>query len=262
MAVIGTGMQLAAAAKKAALEHKTLYVLGCFGAPMNDDNKNRYTKNLPYNGRNERKEKILSADRDTFGFDCVCFVKGLLWGWTGNADHQYGGAEYQSQGVPDKNADSVMKLCMDASTDFSKLQVGEYLWIPGHCGIYIGDGLAVECTHRWADGVQVTVVHNLLADDGTPGRHWEKHGKLPWVTYEETAFSIEMSPMRRGDRGEHVRALQILLAGRGFNGRMHTPDGAFGPNTEGAVKLYQSARGLEVDGVAEEKTLRSLLGVK
>ena len=260
--MINTSLELAAAAKKAALEHKTLYVLGCFGAPMNESNKERYTNNLPYNGRNDRKQKILSADRDTFGFDCVCFVKGLLWGWTGNTSHSYGGAEYQSRGVPDKNADSVISLCRQISDDFSNLEVGEYLWIPGHCGIYIGDGLAVECTHRWADGVQVTMVHNLLEDDGTPGRRWEKHGKLPWVTYEERVFSIEMSPMCRGDRGEHVRALQILLAGRGFNGRMHTPDGAFGPNTEGAVKLFQSARGLETDGIAGEKTLRSLLGVK
>ena len=260
--MIETGAQLASAAKRAALEYKTLYVLGCFGAPMNQENKDRYTKNLPYNGRNDRKQKILAADGETFGFDCVCFVKGLLWGWEGNAGHCYGGAQYQSRSVPDKNADSVMKLCLDASDDFSYIQEGEYLWISGHCGIYIGGGLAVECTHRWADGVQVTAVHNLVADDGTPGRRWTKHGKLPWVTYAENGFSLSMTSMGRGDRGEHVRALQILLSGRGFNGRMHTPDGIFGPNTEGAVKLFQSARGLQPDGIAGEKTIRSLLGVK
>lgn len=260
--MIETGVQLAAAAKKAALEYNTLYVLGCFGAPMNDSNKNRYTNNLPFNGRNDRKQKILAAGRDTFGFDCVCFIKGLLWGWAGNADHRYGGAEYQSRGVPDENSDTVMEMCLNASEDFSGLRVGEFLWIPGHCGVYIGDGLAVECTYRWADGVQITKVHNLLADDGTPGRKWDKHGKLPWLTYEEKSCFLSLKTMSRGDRGEHVRALQILLSGRGFNGRMQAADGIFGPDTEGAVKLFQSARGLMVDGIAGEQTMRSLLGVK
>ena len=259
--MINTNLELAAAAEKAAKEYHTLYVRGCFGAPMNEANKNRYTNNLAYNRQDKRKQKILSADGDTFGFDCVCFVKGLLWGWEGDSGHPYGGAEYQSRGVPDQNANTVITLCRDVSEDFTKLMPGEYLWISGHCGVYIGNGLAAECTHRWADGVQITRVHNLVSDDGTPGRKWNKHGKLPWISYGQTGFSIDFLPMRRGDRGENIRALQILLAGRGYNGNMHTPDGAFGPNTEGAVKLFQKAKGLTVDGIAGEKTLKALLGV-
>lgn len=260
--MIDTGLALAEAARKVATEYKTLYIRGCFGAPMTDSNKKRYTNNLAYNQQEIRKEKILNASSDTFGFDCVCFIKGLLWGWIGDAGHPYGGAKYQSGGVPDKNSNTMITLCNDVSTDFFNLEVGEFLWIPGHCGVYIGDGLAAECTHRWADGVQITRVHNLLSDDGTPGRKWEKHGKLPWITYEQESFTIGLKPMKLGNRGEHVRALQILLAGRGFNGNMHTPDGAFGPNTEGAVKLLQNAHGLAADGIAGEKTVKLLLGVE
>lgn len=74
-------------------------------------------------------------------------------------------------------------------------------------------------------------------------------------------YTMNMRNLKRGCRGEDVRALQILLAGRGYNGKMGKPDGIFGPNTEGAVKLYQKAKGLTADGIAGPKTLGELLGV-
>lgn len=72
----------------------------------------------------------------------------------------------------------------------------------------------------------------------------------------------ELRTLQRGDTGEDVRALQILLSGRGYNGKMTTPDGKFGPNTQGAVKLYQQAKGLTVDGVAGADTWSGLLGLE
>lgn len=271
--MIKTNIELVAAAKKAVTDHKTLYVLGCFGAPMNASNKNRYTNNLDFNKKPARKDKILAASADTFGFDCVCFIKGLLWGWEGNTSHQYGGATYQSNGVPDISANSMINVCKDVSADFSNIQVGEAVWLDGHIGLYIGDGLAVECTHRWADGVQITAVHNIGQKSGYNGRAWTKHGKLPYITYEaekpaekpvetkDSDFTLGMRMLKRGCQGEDVRALQILLAGRGCNGNMYTPDGKFGPNTEGAVKLYQQKMSLEVDGIAGPVTMASLIGV-
>ncbi len=81
------------------------------------------------------------------------------------------------------------------------------------------------------------------------------------ATTEPTKYILSMRVMSRGCAGEDVRALQILLKGRGYNGDMHTPDGKFGPNTEGAVKLYQKAKNLTVNGIADEKTMRSLIEV-
>ena len=182
--MIQTGRELAAMCKRAATQFKTLYVRGCFGAPMNSSNKKRYTNNHTYNKEEDRTQKILSASQDTFGFDCVCFIKGLLWGWEGDAGHVYGGAKYQANGVPDITADSMIKVCKEVSEDFSAIAVGEAVWIPGHIGIYVGDGMAVECTHRWFDGVQLTAVHNIAPIPGMNGRSWQKHGKLPWITYD------------------------------------------------------------------------------
>lgn len=346
---IKTNIELAAAAEKAAKQYKTLYIRGCFGAPMTDSGKNRYTNNHDFNRQENRKEKILAASADTFGFDCVCFIKGLLWGWEGDTSHQYGGAAYQSNGVPDINADSLINQCKEISQDFSRIRVGEAVWIPGHCGIYIGSGLVAECTYRWNDGVQITRVHNILADDGTPGRSWNLHGKLPWITYceydesgdkplevgdvvyfnastvynsedaasgsmgksgeakvtkivpgaahpihlqrtgsigpwgwvDESSIqrgtekadtpadvapvpnSVELPTLRKGDKNEAVRAMQILLAGNGCKGKMvESGYGSFGGNTEAAVKLFQEKVGLPVTGMVDLATWAKLLGVE
>jgi hypothetical protein len=57
--------------KQVANNYKTLYVMGCFGAPMTESNKERYIKHHPYNQQPERTKMIRSASNDTFGFDCV-----------------------------------------------------------------------------------------------------------------------------------------------------------------------------------------------
>lgn len=77
----------------------------------------------------------------------------------------------------------------------------------------------------------------------------------------EEVYTMNMRILKRGCKGEDVRALQILLSGRGYNGNMHRADGIFGPNTEGAVKLFQKAKGLCVDGIAGPLTMRELMGV-
>lgn len=181
--MIKTGKELAAAAEAVAKKHKTLYVMGCFGAPLTTANRARYTQNHTYNRQASRTAKIKASTADTFGFDCVGLIKGLLWGWNGAKAKTYGGASYAANGVPDINADTMISRCSAVSTDFSKVQIGEALWTNGHIGIYIGNGLAVECTPSWADRVQITAVLNIGKRAGYNGRRWKKHGKLPWVTY-------------------------------------------------------------------------------
>lgn len=170
-------------AKEISTKYKTLYVLGCFGAPLNSTNKKRYTNNYAYNRRSVRKNKIINASSDTFGFDCVCLIKGLLWGWNGDINHVYGGAKYTSNGIPDYNADQMIKQCISLSSDFSKIEIGEVVHIPGHIGIYVGNGLIVECTPIWNDGVQLTALLNVGKKQGYNGRIWNKHGKLKYIKY-------------------------------------------------------------------------------
>jgi peptidoglycan hydrolase-like protein with peptidoglycan-binding domain len=63
-------------------------------------------------------------------------------------------------------------------------------------------------------------------------------------------------PMHEGQRGWDVAELQFLLHERGFEPGGF--DGGFGPNTESAVRRYQQAAHLSVDGVAGPTTVNAL----
>ena len=273
--MIKTGKDLAAACVDVARNHKTLYVMGCFGAPMTDGNKARYTQNHSYNKKSARTKLINAASADTFGFDCVNLIKGLLWGWSGDTGKTYGGAKYASNGVPDTNADGMIQLCKEVSTDFSKIEVGEAVWLKGHIGVYIGDGLAVESTPAWKNCVQVTAVHNIGKKSGYKGRKWTKHGKLPFVSYDAVAApvvpaakteSVSLPVLKNGSDGDSVKAAQILLKGYGYDLGKDGPnkdgiDGEFGPLTENAVEAFQEDMELEADGKVGSKTWAKLVGV-
>lgn len=56
----------------------------------------------------------------------------------------------------------------------------------------------------------------------------------------------------RGDRGSDVKALQYMLMSRGFSAG--ATDGSFGPATQRAVKRFQKAKRLKVDGIVGPST--------
>lgn len=186
-------LELVRRLKDCANNYKTLYVMGCFGAPMTPANKSRYMNNNAYNRQPARQQMISQASADTFGFDCVCLIKGILWGWSGDKTASYGGAVYNSNGVPDIGADSIINKCAGVSTNFSDLIPGELLWKTGHVGIYIGNGMAVECTPAWKNCVQITDVQNIISTGDRPARTWTKHGRLPYVEYDSNLPFVDVS---------------------------------------------------------------------
>lgn len=264
--MIKTAKELAQAAENVARNYKTLYVMGCFGAPMNATNKVRYCDNHRYNRQAERQEMIKAATSFTFGFDCVCLIKGLLWGWSGDYTKVYGGAGYAINGVPDIDCDTMFRACTNQSTDFSKIEVGEAVWMDGHIGIYIGNGLAVEASPKWANCVQITACNRDVS--GYNRRNWTKHGKLPYVTYEANSaaesataagVNITMPILKRGATGAEVKTLQRLLSAFGISIGKWGVDGSFGADTETAVKNFQNKKGLVVDGCVGIATWTALL---
>lgn len=163
-----------------AVNSKTVYATGGWGACAGiGDNRQKYAKRCEFNARD-----ILNSTDDTFFFDCVCLVKGILWGWNADTTDKYGGAKYASNGVGDYSINTITKMCTTYSTDFSNIVAGEWLHLGNeHCGIYIGDGKAIESTPIWGDGVQITRVQNL-GDYSYYSRRWQGHGKLLWINYE------------------------------------------------------------------------------
>lgn len=269
MATVMTAKELADKCRTLALDYKTLYILGCFGAPMTAKNRKRYTTNRSYNAQTDRAAKINAADEDTFGFDCVCMIKGLLWGWCGDSSKVYGGAMYKSNDVPDVGADSLFKKCTDVSADFTCVEPGELVWLSGHVGVYIGDGLAVECTPNWADGVQITACN--CKKEGYETRTWTKHGRLPYISYDayslarlrqEVGLVLEGEAMPTLSTAENRVHILVCLAQKRLNSLgfgAGEADGVFGPKTEAAVTAYQQFRGCAVTGKLDEATWGCLL---
>ncbi len=197
-----------------ATEYDTVYMKGVYGAPITESLIAGKSKQYPswYTPAKQAKFRALIG-KNVFGFDCVCLIKGMLWGWSGDSNSRCGGAEYASNGVPDVGVDGLLALCDGVSSDFTQIAVGEILWMSGHVGVYIGGGLAVECTPIWADGVQITGVSNVGAPDGYHARKWKKHGKLNAFVYypaETVAGDINGDGL--------VNAADVLLAKRAFLG--------------------------------------------
>lgn len=161
-----------------------VYAFGMFGGQITEGVIKQKKKQYPtfYNTtRMAVYEKLYG--QGVYGYDCCGLAKSVLWGWNDDKKATYGGAVYGANGVPDISADVMINKCTNVSTNFSTIEKGEFVWMPGHCGVYIGDGLCIECTTNWENKIQTTACGNISAKQGYKTRTWTKHGKLPWVDY-------------------------------------------------------------------------------
>ena len=234
---------------------KTVYAWGMFGSTIRESLIVSKAKQYPY-WYTERKissifAPLYGSNPAVWGFDCVGLIKGVLWGWDGDESKVYGGAVYASNSVPDISADAMIERCNNISSDMSNIAVGEFLWMKGHCGVYIGNSKVVESAPKWANGVQVTALS---------ARNWLKHGKLPYIIYNEgevkDVVNIELSVLRKGSKGEQVKTLQRLL--NAFGSDLDV-DGSFGSLTQSSLMSYQKKNSLRLDGICGEESWGSLL---
>ena len=182
---------------KLAVETPSCYVTGCFGAPLDMPGvierwEAEYPKNEKYDQlMRTRAALAVQQGSHCFGFDCVNLIKAILWGWDSDGSQEYGGAKYQSNGVPDTPVDGIFNMCSVRSSDFSGIKPGAMLYMSngGHCGIYIGAGLAIEATGSWERKIYVTALNNMQDEYPNTGydkrRTWQKWGLLPWIDYTE-----------------------------------------------------------------------------
>lgn len=82
----------------------------------------------------------------------------------------------------------------------------------------------------------------------------------PTITSKEE-FEVKVPVLRRGDKGDEVKALQAHLIGYGYSVGKSGIDGSFGPATENALECYQEDNDLEVDGIRGPATFRSMNGL-
>lgn len=177
-----------------ALNSNTVYALGMWGQVINDSIITSKTRQYPSFYTSARVAQLNSLKgKNYFGFDCVCLVKSVLWGWEGSTTKSNGGAKYGSNGIPDVNADTMITKCKNVSTDFSKIVPGALVWVKGHVGVYIGDGQCIECTANWTNKVLQSTLKNIGAK-GQFERSWTKWGLLPYVDYSDQTTSKPAAP--------------------------------------------------------------------
>ena len=111
-------------------------------------------------------------------------------------------------------------------------------------------------------------MHNYFAATLCPGPYLES--KFQYIAdevnkrigIEEEVYNVNLKVLRKGSEGADVKALQTLLIGYGYSCGSYGADGDFGSATDKAVKAYQKANGLDVDGIVGPASWGKLLGVK
>lgn len=117
-----------------------------------------------------------------------------------------------------------------------------------HTGLYVLDGRVIHCSGE------------VKTDTLTGGRKWAKFG-IPrgLYTWQELARLVKgdfKRMLKKGMSGADVRNMQIMLNALGYD--CGTVDGIYGAKTVEAVKAFQRAEGLTVDGIAGMETLAVL----
>ena len=102
--------------------------------------------------------------------DCVGLIKGYGW-----LDPESGEIKYGSHGMPDLGANGMCRAAkvkgpMNTMPDIPGIAV----WMPGHIGVYIGNGEVIE-----AASTKKGVIKTKLA-----GRGWQKWLEVPGIQYE------------------------------------------------------------------------------
>ena len=76
---------------------------------------------------------------------------------------------------------------------------------------------------------------------------------------QSTSSTNDLPTLRKGSKGEPVRALQALLILRGQKLTTYGTDGDFGSETEIALRAYQKLKGLTIDGICGSDDWKTLI---
>lgn len=180
--------------------------------------------------------------------DCVGLIKGYLWcDSPEDMTPVYNPAQ-------DKSANAMYTACKTKGEMATMPDIpGILVFFPGHVGVYVGGGEVIEARSR-----RYGVYTSKLT-----GRPWKTWGYCPYITYETPVktVSINLPVLKKGEKSESVRAMQLLLMGYGHDLEGYGADGSFGGATQRGLKAYQQANGLEADGSCGRKTWSKLLGI-
>ena len=118
-----------------------------------------------------------------------------------------------------------------------------------HIGLFIGNNRVIE-----AKSTEKGVTTSRLSA-------WNEWGVLKNVAYEGDSEMSEATypTLKRGMKGDTVRMLQERLIALGYDCGNSGADGQYGKATVAAVKAFQTASSLAVDGVCGGETWAALM---
>ena len=130
-----------------------------------------------------------------------------------------------------------------------------------HVGIVdsVSNGIITVTEGNYQNAVgqrKIAVNYKYIRGYGVP-----KYDTEPEVKPQAKTITIKLQELRKGSTGEQVEVLQRILSTYGYNlGSKNPFDGKFGDKTDAAVRAFQKAHGLTVDGIVGAKTWAALLG--
>lgn len=134
-----------------------------------------------------------------------------------------------------------------------------YAYNNGRCGIYDGTFKGKMGSYTCSqDGKRVIIT----LDNKQTIAPLPQQVQVQTQTVAPTIPSVQAGTglIKYGMTGDAVKHIQTLLLKRGYT-NVGTPDGRFGKLTLDAVKQFQTANKLKVDGIVGKNTLSSLLMV-
>lgn len=128
-----------------------------------------------------------------------------------------------------------------------------------------GAGVLLECgfmDSKTDAPVILTEAYSKLIGYATMEAIAQRYGlKKKTEQTKREVCNVELNILKNGDKGEQVKAMQVLLEAGGCKGKMESKKyGSFGSKTEAAVKLYQKKVGLPQTGKCDAATWAKLLG--
>lgn len=166
-----TGRKLAAFCLEKTKEH-SVYMWGEYGRPVSERIISAKAKKYPLRYTEKRQEKLRSLiGKGYVGCDCGGLYKYFLWSDGGRSPLRY-------RKATDRNAAGMYSAATERGKTSALPEIeGLILYMPNHCGVYVGNGYAVECTlGAFGDGIVKTSVK---------GRGWTHWLKMPEIDYEE-----------------------------------------------------------------------------
>lgn len=188
-----------------------LYSLGLFGQKITQsvlDGKATQYKKWYKETKSKQDAKLTNYDYikkhlGAQGYDCVCLLKGILWGSKVGVC-----GKYQSNGVPDIGSNEFFNKCYDV-VGVKDAQAGMIIWFEGHVGIVYDKDTVYEISPKTGKVVKHTIKF----------QPWQKCGRSPYIDYSDVDSKSTtsdnknafMPTLRIGDAGKAVVIWQVMI---------------------------------------------------